>query len=65
MNKSIEKSRDKSMTPDPNSVTSRTRLGFGPRKLTTPLNNLLEGNTKGKYHRNTLLGPHGPYMPGR
>ena len=53
LNKAIEKSPDKSMTPDPNTVTSRTRFRSGPRKVTAPLNNLLDGNTKGQYHRNT------------
>ncbi len=47
-------------TPNPISVTLRTRLRFGPSKLTTALNDLLDGNTQGKYHRNTLYRASGP-----
>lgn len=55
MDKPIEQGAYKSMTPDPYTVTSRTRLRPGPRKVTTLLYNLIERNAKRQYHRNILL----------
>ena len=43
-----------SVAPDPITPASRTRFRSRPRKITATLNNLLDGNTQGKYHRNTL-----------
>ncbi|MGO9122743.1 MAG: site-specific integrase [Desulfomonilaceae bacterium] len=54
------------MTPDPNPVTSRTRFRPGLRKITTLSNNLLDGNTKGQYHRYILFdGLQGRTIVGR
>jgi hypothetical protein len=58
--KSIEQSPDKSVPPYSTSMTPRTRLRFQPSKVTAALNNLLDGNTKGQYHRNTCFRASGP-----
>ena len=55
LDKSIEQRPYKSVTPYSTSPTPRTRLRFRPSKVTATLNNLLDGNTQGKYHRKTCF----------
>ena len=60
LDKPVEQRPYISMTPDPITMTSRTRIRSRPRKVTAPLHNLLDGNAKGKYHRNTFWRASGP-----
>ena len=49
------------MPPLPASAAFTADRGFGARKITTQLQNLIEGNRDGVYHRLvTLAGPLGP-----
>ena len=50
------------MTPDPMTVTARTHLWSGPRKISPLRNNLLDGNNNGDYHQNTFFRATSPYM---
>jgi len=55
MGRIIKKGRDKTMTPDPATRTSRAYLRPRPIKIPPALNNLLDGNKNRDYHQNILL----------
>ena len=60
LDEAVEQSPYKPMTPNSITVIARAKLRPGPRKVWAQLNNHLDGNTKGKYHRNTFLRAFGP-----